>query len=595
MKRVIWVMAALVICAMFVSITGYQAEEVEAQGPVTDGARLLQMPEFLQNRPSGATNQSVIDRAPASPADSKTAPVDGLTGWLQDQPWTAAADCGVPESGPFGRDVEILLNDRHFEAVADWHNQTRLPCADNASGFSRPASDIAAAALNTSKIAAVWRKNGGSSLYYSIWNDGDVRSTWDEVARNGPFDNGYEVTPPYVFTDDNYQSVQSADVNGDGIDELLARSDEFGIQVYSFDVDAGNWILLSGSGPFTPPWPAGFNDADNYTTFHAGDIDGDGREELLVRLDSGMEIWKFDGTGWSKISSNGPFANGYPQGCGGCVFDEDNWATIHLADVDDDGVDELLGRMDLGMEIWEFDSGVWSKIPGHGPFYNGLDQGCSPCGFDRDNWATIHSADIDGDGQDELLARLDTGMQAWKFISPTWQLVASDSLFSNWWEPGSYKFYDDNYPSVHSGDVDGDGVDEVVARSDQYGLVAYRYDATIQGWVMVAQYGPYGIPMPYNFDGDNWGTFHSGDLDGDQKDEILVREDQGMVAWRVSLAPGAWGADQGSPGGLTAEGTPAVLAIGGDRWEVYARNGGGIQVSAWDGPGQFSAPEDVPG
>ncbi|MGD8858097.1 MAG: hypothetical protein PVG33_17305, partial [Chloroflexota bacterium] len=151
MKRVIWVMAALVICAMFVSITGYQAEEVEAQGPVTDGARLLQMPEFLQNRPSGATNQSVIDRAPASPADSKTAPVDGLTGWLQDQPWTAAADCGVPESGPFGRDVEILLNDRHFEAVADWHNQTRLPCADNASGFSRPASDIAAAALNTSK------------------------------------------------------------------------------------------------------------------------------------------------------------------------------------------------------------------------------------------------------------------------------------------------------------------------------------------------------------------------------------------------------------------------------------------------------------
>ena len=77
--------------------------------------------------------------------------------------------CGVPLRGPFGRDVEALLD-------GDQYNPSRVWSSANIPGpgeSSRPSSDIAAVALGTEKIAAVWRESGvpghEGELYYNIW------------------------------------------------------------------------------------------------------------------------------------------------------------------------------------------------------------------------------------------------------------------------------------------------------------------------------------------------------------------------------------------------------------------------------------------
>jgi hypothetical protein len=60
----------------------------------------------------------------------------------------------------------------------------------------------------------------------------------------------------------------------------------------------------------------------------------------------------------------------------------------------------LLGRGIRAMEAWRFASGSWTREADGGPFADGT-------GWDDDPryYATIHSGDIDGDGVDELLGR----------------------------------------------------------------------------------------------------------------------------------------------------------------------------------------------
>src|SRR5262249_24092303 len=102
----------------------------------------------------------------------------------------------------------------------------------------------------------------------------------------------------------------------------------------------------------------GWDQPQYYETIQCADIDGDGQAELLARDASGIEVWKFvpgqnypDGT-WIP-RARGP-AWGDTEGWNLPQYYE----TIQCADIDRNAegtLYELLGQGPSGMEMWAFD------------------------------------------------------------------------------------------------------------------------------------------------------------------------------------------------------------------------------------------------
>ena len=126
-----------------------------------------------------------------------------------------------------------------------------------------------------------------------------------------------------------YSTIQLADFNGDGRDELLGRSDA-GLEIYRFDTTLGQWRpqvdasgvpqLLSEFTSFLPSSesnPANPNQAKFYSTIQAADIDGQPGEEILARFQDGMHVYQYtppaggngiDGGSWRRFFG-GPFGD----------------------------------------------------------------------------------------------------------------------------------------------------------------------------------------------------------------------------------------------------------------------------------------------
>jgi len=179
------------------------------------------VPEVINNR-----SDSTLKLTDTRPNSDTVKHNGGIPGLYPDQLETPDS-CGVPLGGPFGKDVEILLNDIQYQLEPGWYPQAGIPCDGCAWGSSNPSSDIAATPLDSEKIAAVWREGDDpghkGELYYNIWDATIERDAWDPVAFGGPFSNA----DYWGGSDgaDKYRTIHSADIDGDGIDELLGRAD----------------------------------------------------------------------------------------------------------------------------------------------------------------------------------------------------------------------------------------------------------------------------------------------------------------------------------------------------------------------------------
>jgi hypothetical protein len=138
-----------------------------------------------------------------------------------------------------------------------------------------------------------------------------------------------------------------------------------------------------------------FLGAGSRATFHQGE------ENLLADMSmmsptAGLWYGLPNGPGWSD-------ATGWDQ--------PQYYSTIQTGDIDGDGRDELLARSSAAVEAWEFDpsSNTWSQLP-NGPGWS------DATGWDQPQYySTIQTGDIDGDGQNELLARSSAAVEAWGF------------------------------------------------------------------------------------------------------------------------------------------------------------------------------------
>src|SRR6266704_2645039 len=333
---------------------------------------------------------------------------------------------------------------------------------------------------------------------------------------------------------DNFSTINFADVNGDGMADLVYRSDT-GIRVW----------LSTGTG-FTPGWSSDIcangstaygscNDGDNFSYIRYPDINGDGRADLCYRSDTGIKCFLSTGSGWGTFISTDICANG--SLAYGVCNDGDNFSTINFADVNGDGMADLVYRSDTGIRVWlstgtGFTPGWSSDICANGSTAYGS---CN----DGDNFSTICYPDINGDGRADLCYRSDTGIKCFLSTGSGWGTFISTDICAN----GSLAYGvcndGDNFSTINFADVNGDGMADLVYRSDT-GIRVWLSTGTgfTPGWssdICANGSTAYGSCN----DGDNFSTICYPDINGDGRADLCYRSDTGIKCF-LSTGSG-WG------------------------------------------------------
>ncbi len=260
-----------------------------------------------------------------------------------------------------------------------------------------------------------------------------------------------------------YETLRLADINGDGQAELIFRG-PFGLFTWAFDRAQGQWQRLD-AGDLGLYDTAGWNLPQYYRTLRLADIDGDGKAELVIRGTAGLLTFAFDTrtSKWVNIESGVP-----------ALTDADKWnqpeyyETIQLADINGDGQAELIFRGPFGLFTWAFVQGQWQNL-------NAGDLGL----YDTAGWnqpqyyRTLRLADINGDGQAELLIRGAAGLRTYAFDTRTSKWVGLNAGLLgladvHLWNSPEY------YSTIAAADIDGDGQSELLARSDA-GIISWHY------------------------------------------------------------------------------------------------------------------------
>lgn len=359
---------------------------------------------------------------------------------------------------------------------------------------------------------------------------------WNEVSTSGPFPTttGWE-HPSY------YSTIQTADIDGDGAAELLARSST-GMETYKWDQANKSWTLLKEK---SPAWTdaGGWSATKFYSTIQTADIDGEPGDELLARAINGMETYKWSGSEWTLLKSADPFWSD-SNGWGEAKF----YSTIQTADIDGETGDELLARGINGMDTYKWTGSEWKLLKSASPGWS------DAIGWEHPQfYSTIQTADIDGDGKAELLGRSGAGIETYKWNGTAWGKLKTEN--PGWsddlgWDQVKY------YATIQAADIDGDKSAELLGRAAG-GMETYKWDT--DHWVRLNSDNPE-LADNYWDEAKNYTTIQTGDVDGDTKADLIARGRYGIRTWSYDkVIPNAWD----NP---VAFGFPAFTAVEADAY-----------------------------
>ncbi|MFA6391417.1 MAG: L,D-transpeptidase family protein [Patescibacteria group bacterium] len=309
----------------------------------------------------------------------------------------------------------------------------------------------------------------------------------------------YSEDKAFMAYDESFQggaSVAVGDVRGDKEEEIIvAPGVGGGPHVKIFDSN-GNMIFSFLA------YDAEYKKGINITT---GDLDGNGKDEIIVGTRSGAtpHVRVFDGNGNPKFTM-GFFA--YKGDFRGGV-------NVTTCDVDGDGDKEIVTGAGPG-------GGPHARVFEKDGAFTGMD--FFPFTADYRGGLSVACGNVDGGAKEELIFGVQSSDDAW---------VKVYKMNDNKTVIGNFKAFPETFKrgiNLASGDVDGDGFDEVIAA------------ANTGGGSHVRIYEAYGAPHSDSIfayeDEFRGGVFvAAGDLNNDLSDEIIVAPSKRSTEGRTDI------------------------------------------------------------
>ena len=266
-----------------------------------------------------------------------------------------------------------------------------------------------------------------------------------------------------------YATIQAGDLDGDGDDELLGRGIA-GMYVYEWNAAAGQWQLLS-QGTSGAAFGAlsdvqGWDAPNYYPTIQTADLDGDGDGELLARNAVGLHVYQWHASTHSFAQSGQPLAAMSDSS----FAEPEYYTTIQTADLDGQGGDEVLARSEFGIDVYSWSGGQWTQVSTGDPNLSDLESWNQV-----QYYSTIQTANVDGQPGAELVARSAGGVEVWAWDESTTSFnqlggALGPTSDGNDWNEVQY------YSTIQTGDLDGDGAAELIGRGAG-GMVVWKWDS----------------------------------------------------------------------------------------------------------------------
>ena len=325
-------------------------------------------------------------------------------------------------------------------------------------------------------------------------------------------------------------TVQFADVTGDGQDELCWASGADVVCKTNLATESPNTCWgFDDSNLMIVSFPASISVAPKYaSTLGFPDLDNDNDADVCVRLSDGIHCAVSTGTGFLPQTRWLKSFTDFPGGWGA----EPYYSTIDYPDIDGNGMADVCGRSSTGI-VCSMSYGSGFGVPqlrSQGSDFSDGD------GWNQhpSHYETVQFADIDGDGDDDVCGRSNSGIYCAEADHLLREFGAGDIWtpeFDDWWD-------ESRFATIQFGDVNGDGMADICGRDDDGVHCGVSLGNAVDGFVEADNLD---VP-PFS----TWGgwdqelyfsTIVLTDIDGDGADDVCGR---GVAGVHCARSKGFW-------------------------------------------------------